>query len=63
MFSFVASVKGVMDMLGGFEYGASLKTKELDLTQLTTVSLLNYGVSPLFDMTITKDGRIGVGLV
>lgn len=56
------TVKNVIDKLGGFEFGASVKTADIDLTQLIAQTMFNFGVSPLFDMETTLNGKIGVGL-
>ncbi|XP_045211089.2 endothelin-converting enzyme 1-like [Mercenaria mercenaria] len=51
-------VRRVIDSLGGFEFGSSVRTKQLDLTTLLSEVILKYGISPLFDMDIRKDGKI-----
>ena len=50
----------MIDKLGGVEFGRSVRTSDMDLTSLTAHVLLNYGVSPLFDVETTLDGKIGV---
>ncbi|KAH3872848.1 hypothetical protein DPMN_036071 [Dreissena polymorpha] len=50
----------VVSALGGFEYGRSPKSRNLDLSSLLSLALLTYGVSPLFHIDVTHTGHIGV---
>ncbi|XP_060567804.1 neprilysin-21-like [Ruditapes philippinarum] len=51
-------LKQVIDSLGGFEFGSFKRTKQLILTSLLLEVNFKYGISPLFEMNVKKDGRI-----
>ncbi|KAH3872836.1 hypothetical protein DPMN_036059 [Dreissena polymorpha] len=50
----------VVSDLGGFEYGRSPRSHDLDLSSLLSLALLRYGVSPMFHIDVTHAGHIGV---
>lgn len=63
MFYDTVSVRQVIDSLGGFEFGSFQKTKEFDLTALLIEVHLKYGLSPLFELNVRKNGKIFVSFI
>jgi len=50
----------MVNEFGGFEYGESMKSRDVNLTQLLSLATTKYGVNPFFDIIVDAFGRIGV---
>ncbi|XP_052775462.1 endothelin-converting enzyme-like 1 [Mya arenaria] len=53
-------ILGVIEDLGGFQFGESKKSKDIDLTQLLTLTVLKFGVNALFDTHVLTSGKVGL---